>query len=95
MKKGDIILNREQEELFNAAHEYGENSIKEVVESHGGPEKCFVRPDAADYIMVHFADGAIWAFKQIEKQIDFAAYSGYKFPILHLRDFIDKTLGRK
>ena len=88
-------MRKEQEDLLKAAHEYGENTIKEVVESHGGEDKCFVHPNAADGIAVYFADGAIWAFRQIEKQIDFAAYSGYKFPILHLRDFIDKTLGKK
>ena len=35
------------------------------------------------------------ALMDIKKQIDFAAAQGYKFPILHLLDYIDKELNLK
>jgi hypothetical protein len=35
------------------------------------------------------------ALLEIKKQIDFAAVQGYKFPILHLLDYIDRELGLK
>ena len=42
-----------------------------------------------------FINGAKYAFGEIKKQIDFAAINSYKFPILHLLDYIDKELGLK
>lgn len=42
-----------------------------------------------------FLHGMKYAFELIEKQIDFAAANGYKFPILHIRDYIDNQLKRK
>ena len=45
--------------------------------------------------------GALWtqgykaALHDIEKEIDYAAINQYKFPILHIRDFIDRRLGKK
>ena len=42
-----------------------------------------------------YSDGRRDALIDIKKQIDFAAANGYKFPILHLLDYIDKELGLK
>ena len=42
-----------------------------------------------------YKEGMKEAFRMIEEQIDFCTINGYKFPILHIRDFIDKILGRK
>lgn len=47
------------------------------------------------YYQNGYLDGIKWAFGQIEKQIDLCSIKRYTFPILHIRDFIDKTLGRK
>ena len=33
--------------------------------------------------------------RDIKQQINFAAVQGYKFPILHLLNYIDKELGLK
>lgn len=35
------------------------------------------------------------ALRDIKNQINLAAVNGYKFPILHLLDYIDKELGLK
>lgn len=35
------------------------------------------------------------AMRDIKQQINFAAVQGYKFPILHLLNYIDKELGLK
>ena len=42
-----------------------------------------------------YAEGMKEAFRMIEHEIDQCAINGYKFPILHIRDFIDKMLERK
>lgn len=42
-----------------------------------------------------YSEGRRDALIDIKKQIDFAAANGYKFPILHLLDYIDKELGIK
>ena len=42
-----------------------------------------------------YSDGRRDALIDVKKQIDFAAAQGYKFPILHLLDYIDKELGLK
>lgn len=42
-----------------------------------------------------YAEGMNEAFRMIEQEIDLCAVNGYQFPILHIRDFIDKMLGRK
>lgn len=42
-----------------------------------------------------YSEGRRDALMEIRKQIDFAAANGYKFPILHLLDYIDKELGLK
>lgn len=42
-----------------------------------------------------YAEGMKEAFRMIEHEIDFCAINNYKFPILHIRDFIDKMLERK
>jgi hypothetical protein len=42
-----------------------------------------------------YSEGRRDALIDIKKQIDFAASQGYKFPILHLLDYIDKELGLK
>lgn len=44
---------------------------------------------------MEYAEGMIEAFRMIEHEIDQCAINGYKFPILHVRDFIDKMLERK
>lgn len=42
-----------------------------------------------------YVNGMKEAFRMIEQEIDFYAVNGYQFPILHVRDFIDKMLGHK
>lgn len=42
-----------------------------------------------------YAEGMKEAFRMVEHEIDLCAINGYKFPILHIRDFIDKMLERK
>lgn len=42
-----------------------------------------------------YAEGMTEAFRMIEHEIDLCAINGYNFPILHIRDFIDKMLERK
>ena len=42
-----------------------------------------------------YAEGMKEAFRMIEHEIDLCAINGYKFQILHVRDFIDKMLERK
>jgi len=42
-----------------------------------------------------YKEGMTEAFRMIEHEIDLCAINGYKFPILHIRDFIDKMLERK
>lgn len=42
-----------------------------------------------------YLDGRKAALLDVKKQIDFAAAQGYKFPILHLLDYIDRELGLK
>lgn len=44
---------------------------------------------------MEYAEGMKEAFRMIEREIDHCAINGYKFPILHIRDFIDKMLERK
>lgn len=44
---------------------------------------------------MEYAEGMKEAFRMIEHEIDQCAINGYKFPILHIRDFIDKMLERK
>lgn len=45
--------------------------------------------------------GALWtqgykaALRDIEKEIDYATINRYSYPILHVRDFIDRRLGKK
>ena len=50
-------------------------------------EKC---DGSNDYL-----NGYKEALHDIEKEIDFATVNQYDFIILHIRDFIDKKLGRK
>lgn len=42
-----------------------------------------------------FREGMKEAFRMIEHEIDLCTVNNYTFPILHIRDFIDKMLGRK
>lgn len=42
-----------------------------------------------------YAEGMKEAFRMIEREIDLCAVNQYMFPVLHIRDFIDKMLGRK
>ena len=42
-----------------------------------------------------YAEGMRDAFRMIEQQIDFCCVNNYKFPILHIRDFIDTMLEKK
>lgn len=42
-----------------------------------------------------YAEGMKEAFRMIEREIDMCAVERYSFPILHVRDFIDKMVGRK
>lgn len=42
-----------------------------------------------------YKEGMKEAFRMIEHEIDMCAIKRYLFPILHVRDFIDKMLGRK
>lgn len=44
---------------------------------------------------MEYAEGMTEALRMIEREIDQCAINGYKFPILHIRDFIDKMLERK
>ena len=39
--------------------------------------------------------GYVKALQDIEKVIDYASVCNYQFPLLHVRDFIDRMLGRK
>ena len=42
-----------------------------------------------------FIKGVEWAFSRINYEMANASVNRKKFPILHLYDFMDKTLGRK
>ncbi len=42
-----------------------------------------------------YVEGMKEAFRMIEREIDMCAVERCSFPILHVRDFIDKMLGRK
>lgn len=44
---------------------------------------------------MEYAKGMTDAFRMVEHEIDLCAIKGYKFPILHIRDFIDTMLERK
>jgi hypothetical protein len=42
-----------------------------------------------------FRAGVEWAFGEVVKQVDLMTIAGYRLPLLHVAEFIDKTLGRK
>jgi hypothetical protein len=67
-------------------------SEKDFIEgSQWRRRKSIDESDGSDY----YLNGYKAALHDVEKEIDFAAVNQYKFPIIHLRDFIDKRLGRK
>jgi len=49
----------------------------------------------AEEFKVGYKKGVEWALAEIRKQIELCAVSQTKYPILHLYDFIDRTLGKK
>lgn len=42
-----------------------------------------------------FIKGVEWAFAKIAHEINYTTINRYNFNILHLYDFMDKTLGKK
>lgn len=66
--------------------------LKEIADKKGVIEALFFNKD--DF-RAGYKRGVEWALAEIRKQMELCAVSQTEYPILHLYDFIDRTLCKK
>ena len=92
--RGKQVIWEKLQEISETSQEIVSNTIHNNTSSKESKPKKDFSLSLADRKEA-YKEGMKEAFRMIEHEIDMCAIERYSFPILHVRDFIDKMLGRK